>query len=36
MRLGLRYGYFKYTDQLTAGSSNYEAHMVYSTLSYRF
>jgi hypothetical protein len=36
MRLLLRYGYFHYTDQLSGGHDNYEAHSVYSGLQFRF
>ncbi len=36
MRLLLKYGYFHYTDQLSGGHNNYEAHSVYSGLQFRF
>jgi len=34
--LKLQYGYFHYTDQLSGGFNNYEAHSVFSSLQFRF
>jgi len=36
LRLNLKYGYYHYTDALYGGNNNYEAHLVYSSLQYRF
>ena len=36
VRLKLQYGYFHYTDQLSGGHDNYEAHSVFSSLQFRF
>jgi outer membrane protein assembly factor BamA len=36
IRLSLRYGYYHYTDDTFGGNGNYEAHVLYSSLSYRF
>jgi opacity protein-like surface antigen len=36
VRLKLNYGYFHYTDQLSGGHNNYEAHSVFSSLQFRF
>jgi predicted porin len=36
LRLTLKYGYFDYSDTTSGGHNNYTAHMVYSSLQYRF
>lgn len=36
VRLKLQYSYFNYTDQLSGGHNNYEAHAVFSSLQFRF
>lgn len=35
-RLGLNYGYFNNSDEMSGNHLDYEAHFVYSTLQYRF
>ncbi|RME93912.1 MAG: hypothetical protein D6766_07305, partial [Verrucomicrobia bacterium] len=35
-RLGLQYGFFDYQDELSGGHRDYQAHLLYTTLSYRF
>jgi len=36
LRLTLRYGYFHSTDDPSGGHNDYDAHLVYSSLQYRF
>ncbi len=36
LRVTLRYGYFQYDENTYGGHGNYESHLVYSTLQYRF
>ncbi len=36
LRLTLKYGYFDYADVTSGGNRNYQAHMVFSSLQYRF
>lgn len=36
LRLTLRYGYYHSEDPLYGGNSNYDAHVVFSSLQYRF
>ncbi|MBI3850353.1 MAG: hypothetical protein HY298_08705 [Verrucomicrobia bacterium] len=36
LRLNLRYGYFRYKDEPSNGNMNYDAHLVFSSLQYRF
>jgi hypothetical protein len=36
LRLNLRYAYSHYDDGASGGYNNYEAHLVYSSLQYRF
>ena len=36
MRLTLRYGYYHYDDQTFGGNNDYEAHVLFSSLQYRF
>jgi hypothetical protein len=36
VRLKLQYSYFHYTDELSGGHNNYEAHALYSSLQFRF
>jgi hypothetical protein len=36
LRLNVKYGYTHYDDVATAGNTSYEAHLVYSSLQYRF
>ncbi len=36
IRWTLRYGYFTSNDQTSGGNNDYDAHMVYSTVQYRF
>lgn len=36
LRLTLRYGYYVYNDDTSGGNNDYDAHVVYSGLQYRF
>jgi hypothetical protein len=36
LRVALKYGFFDWDDQTSGGKNNYEAHLVYSSLQYRF
>jgi outer membrane protein assembly factor BamA len=36
LRLSLNYGYFHYTDDLFGGNRDYYAHLVHSSLRFRF
>ncbi len=36
IRLTLKYGFFDYTDDTSGGNNDYQAHLVYSSLQYRF
>jgi hypothetical protein len=36
MRVTLRYGFFHYTDDLYGGYRDFDSHLVYSSLQYRF
>lgn len=36
LRLSLKYGYYRYQDELSGGQNNYEAQLLYSSLQYRF
>jgi hypothetical protein len=36
LRVNLRYGYFHYEDSPSGGHDNYEAHVLFSSLQYRF
>ena len=36
LRVGLKYGFFTWDDQTSGGNNNYAAHLVYSSLQYRF
>jgi predicted porin len=36
LRWTLRYGYFRYRDDLYGGNNDYDAHLVYSSVQYRF
>jgi len=36
IRLSLKYGFFTWDDETSGGNNNYDAHMVYSSLQYRF
>jgi hypothetical protein len=36
VRLNLRYGFYHYVDDTFGGNYNYDAHLVYSSLEYRF
>ena len=36
VRLNLKYGFFTYDDQASGGHNNYDAHVIYSSLQYRF
>jgi hypothetical protein len=36
LRLTLRYGFFRYDEVTYGGNRDYDAHMVYSSLQYRF
>jgi hypothetical protein len=36
LRLTLRYGFSHYDDETSGGHNNYQAHLVYSSLQYRF
>ena len=36
LRLDLKYGYFHYDDITSGGNNSYEAHLLFSSLQYRF
>lgn len=36
LRLTLRYGYYHFTDDTSGGNNDYAAHVLYSSLQYRF
>jgi hypothetical protein len=36
IRLNLRYGYYHYDEETSGGNDNYEAHVLFSSLQYRF
>jgi predicted porin len=36
VRANLKYGYFRYTDQLSGGHDDSEAHLIYASMQYRF
>lgn len=36
LRLKLKYGYYKYTDQTSGGQTDFDAHGIFSSLQYRF
>ena len=36
LRLNVKYGYYNYTDQLSGGKSDYQAHLIMTSLQYRF
>jgi hypothetical protein len=36
LRLSLKCGYFHYEDETSGGNNNFDAHLVYSSLQYRF
>jgi hypothetical protein len=36
LRWSIKYGYFDYDDVTSGGHNNYTAHLVYSSLQYRF
>lgn len=36
IRLNLRYGFYSYTDQTYAGNANFDSHLIYGSLQYRF
>jgi hypothetical protein len=36
LRLNLRYGYSRYRDETSGGHSDYDAHLVFASLQYRF
>ncbi len=36
LRLTVKYGFYHYTDDTSGGNNNYSAHLVYSSLQYRF
>ena len=36
VRLSVKYGYYTYDDQLYGGNNDYNAHVIYTTLRYRF
>ena len=36
LRLNLKYGYYHYEDALTGGNSNFEGHLIFASLQYRF
>lgn len=36
LRVTARYGYYHYTDQTSGGNNDYDAHVLYSSLQYRF
>jgi hypothetical protein len=36
VRASIRYGYFSYSDKTSGGRNDFDAHMVYSIIQYRF
>lgn len=36
LRITCKYGYFDYTDETSGGHNDYAAHLIYSSLQYRF
>jgi hypothetical protein len=36
VRLNLKYGYTHYDDAASGGNNNYEAHLVFASMQYRF
>lgn len=36
LRVNLKYGYYNYEDALTGGNSNFEGHLIFASLQYRF
>jgi len=36
LRLTLKYGYYRFSDAPSGGHNDYEAHILYSSLQYRF
>lgn len=36
LRVNLKYGFYRYDDVLSGGNNNYEAHVFYTSLQYRF
>ena len=36
LRWSLKYGYYRYRDDLSGGKNNYDAQLLYSSLQYRF
>lgn len=36
LRVTARYGYYHYTDQTSGGNNDYDAHVLYSSVQYRF
>jgi hypothetical protein len=36
IRVSLKYGYYNYIDQTSGEHNNYAAHLIYSSLQYRF
>jgi len=36
LRWSIKYGFFDYDDETSGGHNNYTAHLVYSSLQYRF
>jgi len=36
LRLNLKYGYFHYDDETSGGFNNYQSHVLFCSLQYRF
>ena len=36
LRASLKYGYYNYEDAATGGYNNFEAHLIFASLQYRF
>jgi len=36
IKVSLKYGFFRNRDQTSGGNNNYDAHLVYASMQYRF
>lgn len=36
LRFNLKYGYYNYADALTGGNGNFQAHLIFASMQYRF
>jgi hypothetical protein len=36
LRASLKYGYYNYEDAASGGFNNFEAHLIFASLQYRF